>query len=58
MNTAAALILAAAAIAVVYYLRRAALALEAMADISDEIDSPAAPAAQSRGLGGGGRLAK
>lgn len=58
MTLIAALVLVPGLLGIIYYLRRIALALEASADISDEIDSPAAPTVQPRGLGGGGRLAK
>lgn len=43
--------------AAVYYLRRIALALDGLA-IEPEDTEPEQPTAQTRGLGGGGRLAK
>ena len=56
MTIIAALILAPGLLGIVYYLRRIARALEG-ADDGDAI-VPEQPTVQTRGLGGGGRLAK
>lgn len=56
MTLIAALVLVPGLSGIMYYLRRIALALEAE-DVADAL-APEQPTVQTRGLGGGGRLAK